>query len=103
MSSDRQTFALRIGLSAATAVLILAGATLNVSGREGRETLLAAGGGLPALLAGALPRRWQFAVPLGIAALVLTVLAEPLNPLDVAGLLLVGLGGFTGAIAYRGF
>ena len=85
MSSDQRTFALRIALSAATAILILAGATLNVSGRAGQEALLAAFAGLLALLAGALNGRWKVAAPLGIAALVVSVLTPHFSPIAQKG------------------
>jgi len=107
MNSDRATFALRIALSAATAILILAGATLNVSGRVGQGALLAAVAGLLALLAGALNRIWKAAVPLGAAAVVVTVavwvLSPPFRVTDLIGLLLMGAGGFAGSMAYRSF
>ena len=74
MNSERATFVTRIALSAATAVLILAGATLNANGRVGQSALLAVVAGLLALVAGALNRSWKVAVPLGIAALVLTII-----------------------------
>jgi GAF domain-containing protein len=103
MTSDRATFALRIALLAATAILILAGATLNVSGREGQSALVAAVACLVALLAGALNQVWKVAVPLGIAAVVVSVLTPPFRPLDLAGLVLMGLGGAAGSMAYRSF
>jgi GAF domain-containing protein len=103
MSSDRATFAFRIALSAATAILILAGATLNVSGRTGQTALLATVAGLLALLAGALFRLWKVAAPLGVAAVALSVLTPQFTFLDLAGLLLLGLGGVAGSLAYRNF
>src|SRR5437773_3368119 len=103
MSSDRATFALRIALSAATAILILAGATLNVSGRTGQAALLAAVAGLLALLAGALNRVWKAAVPLAVAAVIVSVLTSQFSPWDLAGLVLLGLGGVAGSLAYRNF
>src|ERR1700694_3594927 len=103
MSSDRATFALRIALSAATAILILAGATLNVSGHAGREALLAAFAGLLALLCGALNRVWKAAVPLGVGALVVAVITPHFSPLDIVGLLLMGFGGAAGSLTYRSF
>ena len=107
MNSDRATFALRIALSAATAILILAGATLNVSGRVGQGALLAAVTGLLALLAGALNRIWKAAVPLGVAAVAVSVavwvLSPPFRVTDLVGLLLMGAGGFAGSMAYRSF
>src|SRR5712692_981311 len=103
MNSDRATFALRIALSEATAILILAGATLNVSGRFGQAALLAAIAGLLALLAGALIRVWKAAVPLGLAAVAVSVLTPHFSALDLGGLVLVGLGGAAGSLAYRSF
>ena len=103
MTSDRTRFTLRIALCAATAILILAGATLNVSGRSGQEALIAAVAGLLALLAGVLNRMWKAAVPLGVAAIVLTFFTPPFRPLDIGGLLLLGLGGLAGSLAYRSF
>jgi HD-GYP domain-containing protein (c-di-GMP phosphodiesterase class II) len=101
MTSDRATFAIRIALPAATAILILAGATLNVSGRGGEAALLAGVAGLLALLAGALNRLWRAAVPLGVAAVVLALLTPPFRVFDLVGLVLLGLGGFTGSLTYR--
>ena len=103
MTSDRTRFTLRIALSAATAILILAGATLNVSGRSGQVALITAVAGLLALLAGVLNRMWKAAVPLGLGAIVLTFFAPPFRPGDLGGLLLLGLGGLAGSLAYRSF
>ncbi len=103
MTSDRTRFTLRIALCAATAILILAGATLNVSGRVGQAALLSAVAGLLALLAGVLNRMWKAAVPLGLAAIVLTLFSPPFRPLDIGGLLLLGFGGLAGSLAYRSF
>src|SRR2546425_13131042 len=58
MGLERQTFAVRIAFLAATAILILAGASMNVSGRQGGGAVLAgvarpvaiAGGGMDAEL-----------------------------------------------------
>ena len=103
MNSDRATFVTRIALSAATAILILAGATLNVNGRVGQAALLAAIAGLLALVAGALNRTWKVAVPLGIAALVVSVITPQFGFFDIVGLALLALGGFAGSLAYRNF
>jgi GAF domain-containing protein len=103
MNSDRTRFTLRIALCAATAILILAGATLNVSGRTGQAALLAAVAGMLALFAGVLNRMWKVAVPLGVAAIVLTLFTPPFRPFDIVGLLLMGLGGLAGSLAYRSF
>jgi HD-GYP domain-containing protein (c-di-GMP phosphodiesterase class II) len=103
MNSERATFVTRIALSAATAVLILAGATLNANGRVGQSALLAIVAGLLALVAGALNRSWKVAVPLGIAALVLTIITTQFSLPEIGGLVLLALGGFAGSLAYRSF
>ena len=109
MSSERATFAVRIAFSAAAAVLILAGASFNVSGRAGALALLAGLAGLLALAAGALNARWRYSAPLGVAALAMTLISAQLNlkdryfVLQLAGLLLLGVGGLVGSIAYRSF
>ncbi|TAN34459.1 GAF domain-containing protein [bacterium] len=109
MGSERATFALRIAFSAATAVLILAGASLNASGRAGPAALLAAAAGLLALAAGVVNPLWKVAAPLAVAALVVNLLPSQFNlqdanlGLQAAGLLLLGLGGYVGSIAYRSF
>jgi HD-GYP domain-containing protein (c-di-GMP phosphodiesterase class II) len=103
MSFDRATLARRIGLSAATAILIIAGATLNVTGRGGQAALLAATAGLLAVVAGALHRTLKVAIPLAIVALALSVVTPHFGVLTLAGVLLIGLGGVAGSIAYRDF
>ncbi|HEY8841257.1 MAG TPA: GAF domain-containing protein [Candidatus Dormibacteraeota bacterium] len=103
MNSDRATFVTRIALSAATAILILAGATLNANGRVGQSALLAVIAGLLALLAGALNRNWKVAVPLGIGALAVTVITSQFSLPEIGGLVLLALGGFAGSLAYRSF
>ena len=103
MNSERATFVSRIALSAATAILILAGATLNGNGRVGQPALLAAIAGLLALLAGAFNRTWKLAVPLGIAALVGTLITSQFGLIEIGGLVLLALGGFAGSLAYRSF
>ncbi len=109
MASIRGTFAVRVGLSAATAVLILAGASLNVSGRTGQAALIAAVAGLLALGAGAINVNWKISAPLGAGALLASIAAAHFDlrdrqlPLELLGLLLLGLGGFVGGIAYRNF
>ena len=109
MGSDRATFAVRIGFSAAALFLTLAGAALCVSGRVGAAALFAAIAGLLALAAGVFNRVWQGSVPLGVAALGMALLAAEFNlrdhllPYELAGILLLGLGGVVGSIAYRSF
>jgi HD-GYP domain-containing protein (c-di-GMP phosphodiesterase class II) len=107
MNSESARFALRIGFSAATAVLVLVGASLNVTGRTGMAAFLAGVAGLLALGAGILNRNWQGSVPLGGGALLLALFSAQFNLRDgsllvqLAGLLMLGLGGFVGSIAYR--
>jgi GAF domain-containing protein len=100
---------LRIGLGAAAAVLVLAGASLNANGRETPALAGAAVSGILALAAGVAYRRWRYAVPLGALALVLSLVIAQFNPhqgdllLQLAGLVLLGVGGAVGAIAYHRF
>ncbi len=107
MSSKGAALAVRIGFSGATAVIVLVGASLNVTGRSGVEFLLAVLGGLLALGTGALNKRWQGSVPLALGALLLTLVSaqfdvqDPNFALQVFGVLFLGLGGFVGSLAYR--
>jgi len=110
LSSDRAPFAIRVAFSAATAILVLAGASLNVTGRTGGQAvILAIVAGVLALVAGVFNQDWKYSAPAGVAALVLSLLAsgfdfrDPALPLQVGGLLLLGLGGYVGSVAYRSF
>src|ERR1700682_533330 len=109
MSSEKTAFALRIGLSAAAAAIVLVGASLNVTGRSGAAAFFAVVAGLLGLAAGALNTNWQGSIPLGGAALLLTLFSAQFNLRDgnlyvqLAGLLLLGVGGFVGSLAYRSF
>ncbi|HXJ48408.1 MAG TPA: GAF domain-containing protein, partial [Candidatus Acidoferrum sp.] len=109
MNSERATFLLRLGYSAATAAMVLVGASLNATGRSGLAAFLGIVAGLLAFGSGALNKAWQGSVPLGVAALLVTLLAAGFDLGDsnlvpqVAGLVLLGLGGFVGSIAYRSF
>ena len=109
MNSERATFALRIGFAAAAAALVLIGASLNVTGHSGPDEFFAIVAGLLALGSGALNTNWQGSVPLGVAALLVALLSDrfdlrtPDLVLQLAGLLLLGLGGFVGSVAYRSF
>jgi GAF domain-containing protein len=88
-------------------VLVLVGASLNVTGRSGVAAFLAVVAGLLALGSGILNRNWQGSVPLGGAALLLSLFSAQFNLRDgtlllqLAGLLLLALGGFVGSTAYR--
>ena len=99
----------QLGLSGAAALFIIAGASLNVSGRAGQTALIATGGALLAVLAGAIYREWKFALPLVAGAVGFALLAAHFNlhnaelPLNLAGLLFLLLGGFVGAIAFDSF
>src|SRR2546427_3332868 len=109
MTSVRAVWGLRIGLFAATAALILVGASLNASGRVGWATALAGLAGLIALAAGVVYRRWRFSVPAGAGAVVLTLLVAQFNPrqgdllLQLAGLIVLGAGGAVGRMVYERF
>ena len=109
MNSERGTLALRVAFSAATAILILAGASLNAGGRTGQGALLAIVAGALALVAGALNLAWKFSAPAAAGAVAFFLLAagfdfsDPALPYQLGGLLLIGLGGYVGSIAYRSF
>ena len=109
MNSEKATFALRIGYSAATAAMVMVGASLNVAGRSGAAAFFAIVAGLLAFASGALNVNWQGSVPLGAAALLVTLVSAGFNLRDqnlylqLSGVLLLGLGGFVGSIAYRSF
>ena len=113
MSSNRAVLGavsgLRVGTSAAAALLILAGGSLNGSGRLGWSTALAAVIGLVAVTAGVFYRDWRLSVPVAGIAFVMTVVIAQFNPrqgdlvLQVLGLVLLGAGGAAGATAYRTF
>ncbi|HSP10056.1 MAG TPA: GAF domain-containing protein [Candidatus Dormibacteraeota bacterium] len=109
MSSDRSTFALRIGFSAAAAALILVGAPLNAGGRGGWTAVLAAVAGVLSFAAGVAYSKWRFALPPAAAALAVSLVIAQFNPvqgdllMQLAGLLLLGLAGVVGGIAYRSF
>jgi GAF domain-containing protein len=100
---------LRVGFSAATAILILAGASLNVHGRSGQAALIAVVAGLLALGAGAMNVRWRISAPLAAAALIGSLAAAHFDlrdsqlPLELGGLVLLGLGGLVGSLAYNNF
>jgi HD-GYP domain-containing protein (c-di-GMP phosphodiesterase class II) len=109
VNPEQTTFALRTGFSAAAAILVLAGASLTVSGRSGQDALLAIAAGLLAFIAGAANRVWKVSAPAAAAALVVLLfvvqfdLGDPQLPVELGGLLLIGLGGFVGSIAYWSF
>jgi HD-GYP domain-containing protein (c-di-GMP phosphodiesterase class II) len=109
MRSERATFAIRIAFSAAAALLILAGASLNSSGRGGAELAVAAIAGFMAVVAGAAYSEWTVAGPMGAGSLLVALLSVRFDftnhglPIQLAGLLVLALGGFVGVTAYRSF
>src|SRR2546428_4137087 len=81
MDSSRRVLGFRIALSAAAAVLVLAGASLNASGRDSGGIALAGVTGLLAVSSGVLYREWRPAVPLaGLASAATIVIAHFLAP-----------------------
>src|SRR2546427_7691792 len=104
MDSSRRVLGFRIALSAAAAVLVLAGASLNASGRDSGGIALAGVTGLLAVSSGVLYREWRLAVPLAGIASVVTIVIAQFNALQgdlvpqVAGLVLLAVGGLAGAI-----
>src|SRR2546422_11687232 len=68
MGLERQTFAVRIAFLAATAILILAGASMNVSGRQGGAAFLAGISGPFASAGGAWHGNREISAPRGRAA-----------------------------------
>src|SRR5579859_1299354 len=109
MRSERATFAIRIAFSAAAAVLILAGASLNAAGRGGGDLVVAWIAGFMAVVAGAAYSEWTVAGPMAVGSLLVELLsvhfqfADPGLPAQLGGLLLLVLGGVIGITAYRSF
>lgn len=107
MDASRRGLALRIGLMAATALLLLVGASFNSGGRVGLPVALGGLTGLLALTAGVMYRTWRLSVPVGALALVLTLVVAQFNPyqgdlvMQLVGLVLLGLGGVLGVATYR--
>jgi len=109
MKSVRAVLGFRIGFVAGTALLILIGASLNASGREGWSVAFAGVAGLLALATGVVYKKWRLSVPAGGAAVVFTLLIAQFNPkqgnllLQVVGLVLLGAAGAIGGLEYRNF
>jgi GAF domain-containing protein len=107
MSSLRSVLGLRAGLAAATALLVLVGASLNGSGRLGWATALAGLAGVGALAAGIVYRTWRVSIPVAAVALIFTLLIAQFNPrqgvllLQLTGLVFLVAGGALGGMAYR--
>ena len=109
IKSERATFAIRIAFSAAAALLILAGASMNAAGRSGGEVAVAAIAGFMAVVAGAAYSEWTLAGPVAAGSLLIALLAVRFEfssrglLIQFVGLLLLALGGFVGVTAYRSF
>ena len=109
MRSERATFVMRIAFSGAAGLLILAGGSLNAAGRGGSELAVAGIAGFMAVVAGAAYSEWTVAAPMAVGSLLVALLSVRFDftnrglPVQLAGLLLLALAGFVGAIAYRSF
>jgi len=107
--SERATLVVRIAFSAAAAILILGGASLNAAGRSGGEVVVAAIAGFMAIVAGAAYSEWTIGGPMAIGSLLVVLLAVRFNlraptlPIQLAGVVVLALGGFVGVTAYRSF
>ena len=107
MNSKWRALGFRTGAWAASALLVLVGASLVASGPVGWATLLSALGGLLALGAGVVFRNWRVSAPAGgVAAIFILVLAQFNREqgdllLQLVGLVLLGVGGALGGIVYR--
>src|SRR5205823_14969172 len=99
--SERTTFAMRIGFAAAAAILVLAGASLNVSGRAGAEVIVVAIAGLMALVPGAAIPSWTIAGPTAAGSVLVVLpsggfhLDHQRLPFQLGGLLVLAPGRVT--------
>jgi HD-GYP domain-containing protein (c-di-GMP phosphodiesterase class II) len=107
MNSGRGAFTFRIGFAVSGAILVVAGATLTATGREGLGLALGSIAGLLALASGATFSSWRLAAGLGAVSLLLTLALSQLDPsqadlpIQVPGLVLLAVGGVLDAIVYR--
>ena len=107
--SERATFVIRVAFSAAAAILILAGASLNAAGRSGGEVVVAGIAGFMAVVAGAAYSEWTIGAPMAVGSLLVVLLSVRFNmrapalPMELAGVVVLALGGCVGVIAYRSF
>ena len=107
MNSGRGAFTFRIGFAVSGAILVVAGATLTASGREGLSLALGSIAGLLALASGASFSSWRLAAGLGAVSLLLILVLSQVDPghadlpIEVPGLVLLAAGGVLGAIVYR--
>ena len=100
---------MRIGFSVGAAAAVLVGASLNGSGRMGWSALVAGLAGVAAFAAGVAYTTWRLTLPLAAAAVAVTLAAAAALPgqgdllVQLGGLVLLGIGGLVGGIAYRSF
>ncbi|HET7339234.1 MAG TPA: GAF domain-containing protein, partial [Candidatus Dormibacteraeota bacterium] len=101
--------ALRTGLAGAGGVLVVAGALLTATGRDGLALVLGGVAGTLALGAGAMFFRWRIAAGLAAVSLLLTLALGQLVsgqaglPIYALGLALLAAGGGIAATLFRGF
>src|SRR5215472_3853649 len=108
-------FPLPVALFTAAGILILAGASFDVQGHTGRTGVLVMAGGMLAVLAGILYRRWQIAVICALASVIAVVGALPIEELraghllaqagqyavfNLLGVVALALGGVVGSLGY---
>lgn len=103
---------LPVALFSAAGVLILAGASFDVQGHTGRTGLLVMAGGLLAVVAGVVHRRWQIALICALASVIALVGALPIEQLrsnslgaqaalmNLVGVAALVLGGVVGQRGY---
>ncbi|TMD72220.1 MAG: GAF domain-containing protein [Chloroflexi bacterium] len=109
MNSARALLGLRFGLSAASAALLLVGASLNGSGRLGWAMALAVVASAVALGAGVVYRNWRLSIPVAAVAAIFTVVIAQFNPrqgdlvLQLLGLALLFGAGAVGGVTVRNF
>ncbi|TMD08883.1 MAG: GAF domain-containing protein [Chloroflexi bacterium] len=96
---------LQLALFAGAGLAILAGASLNIQGYHGEQALIAVAAGILAWAGGVLSKRWKIAAGLAIGAIALTAVEVRFSGsffwINLAGILLLGLGGVVGAIGYE--
>lgn len=109
MTSPGAARALRIAISAAAAVLVLAGASVAAGGRDAVGLFVGAVAGALIVAAGVMLRTWRVAVPLAVAGLVVSAGLFLLGPQEgnlaaqVGGMILLAAGGVAGGVAYGAF
>jgi GAF domain-containing protein len=109
MDSKGAVFGLRAGPAAAAAALLLVGATLDGSDRDGWTVVFAAVVGAAAIAIGVFYESWRFSIPMGGVAAVSAFLVGQITSgagqivLQLVGLICLGVGGAVGGVVYRRF